>query len=25
MQFDSELVEGFQKILEKWRTYTIES
>lgn len=24
MQFDSELVEGFQKILEKWRTYTNE-
>lgn len=25
MQFDSELVEGFQKILDKWRTYTLES
>jgi 23S rRNA pseudouridine1911/1915/1917 synthase len=25
LQFDSELVEGFEKILQKWRTYTIES
>jgi 23S rRNA pseudouridine1911/1915/1917 synthase len=25
MKFDSELVEGFEKILDKWRTYTIES
>jgi 23S rRNA pseudouridine1911/1915/1917 synthase len=25
LQFDSELVEGFEKILQKWRTYTVES
>lgn len=24
LQFDSELVEGFQKILQKWRNYTVE-
>jgi 23S rRNA pseudouridine1911/1915/1917 synthase len=25
LQFDSELVDGFQKILQKWRNYTIET
>ncbi len=25
LQFESELVEGFQKILQKWRNYTTES
>ncbi len=25
LQFDSELVEGFQKILKKWRNYTTDS
>lgn len=25
LQFDSELVDGFQKILQKWRNYTTES
>jgi 23S rRNA pseudouridine1911/1915/1917 synthase len=25
LKFDSQLVEGFEKILQKWRTYTVEA